>query len=82
MKSFRKTYWVWLFLAFILGNASHAEAQEDYPLGSWYIYNGFFNFSPKTELFFETQLRTWEVVDDPQTFLMRPYFSYNVADNF
>ena len=58
------------------------EAQDKYPLGSWYIYNGFFNVSPKVELFFETQLRTWEVASNPQVFFFRPYFNYNVTENF
>ena len=58
------------------------KAQDDYPLGAWYIYNGFFNVSPTFELFFETQLRTWEVVNDPQVFFFRPYFNFNIAKGF
>lgn len=60
----------------VIGGSSEDE------LGSWYIYNGFFNFSPKFELFFETQLRNWEIVNNPETFFVRPYFNYNLNKNF
>jgi hypothetical protein len=50
-------------------------------LGSWYVYNGFFNISPKIELFAETQIRTWEPVDNIQTFLIRAFFNYNITNN-
>jgi len=69
-------------LIFLVGNLQQSNAQEDNPLGSWYIYNGFFNLSPKIELFFETQVRTWEVISNPQVFFFRPYFNYNFTDNF
>lgn len=57
-------------------------AQMEEKLGSWYIYNGFLNFSPKVELFFETQLRTYEPVSNTQVFFVRPYLSYNFTPNF
>jgi hypothetical protein len=53
--------------------------QSEDKLGSWYIYNGFFNVSPKVELFFETQLRNYEVFSNPETFFLRPYFNYNIT---
>lgn len=53
--------------------------QSEDKLGSWYIYNGFFNISPKIELFFESQLRTYEVFSNPETFFLRPYFNYNIT---
>jgi hypothetical protein len=59
---------------------SHGQSEDE--LGSWYIYNGFFNFSPKVELFFETQLRNWETFSNPETFFVRPYFNYNIHPNF
>ena len=52
-------------------------AQSEDELGAWYIYNGFYNFSPKFELFFESQLRTYEVASQKETFFVRPYFNYN-----
>lgn len=61
---------------------SESHSQSDSKLGSWYIYNGFFNFSPKLELFFETQLRLWETFSNPETFFVRPYFNYNIHPNF
>jgi hypothetical protein len=61
---------------------SESHSQSDSKLGSWYIYNGFFNFSPKVELFFETQLRLWETFNNPETFFVRPYFNYNIHPNF
>lgn len=73
---------LWLILFFLVGNFHQAKSQEKNPLGSWYIYNGFFNVSPKVELFFETQVRTWEVISNPQVFFFRPYFNYNFTDGF
>jgi hypothetical protein len=73
---------IWLISIVLFGGFQRVTAQEDFPLGSWYIYNGFFNVSPKVELFFETQLRTWEVISNPQVFFLRPYFNYNVTENF
>ncbi|OHX64363.1 DUF2490 domain-containing protein [Flammeovirga pacifica] len=58
------------------------KAQELPEVGSWYVYNGFFKFSPKFEIFFETQARTYDVVTDVQSFFVRPFFCYNVTDNF
>ena len=57
------------------------HAQED-KLGAWYIYNGFFKFTPKIEFFFETQLRNYEVFSNPETYFFRPYFTYNVTKQF
>ncbi len=57
-------------------------SQSNEKLGSWYIYNGFFNLNPKIELFFETQLRTWEPVSNPENFFLRPYFNYNINENW
>ena len=55
--------------------------QSEDKLGSWYIYNGFYKFTPKFELFFETQLRNYEVVSNPETFFVRPYLTYNINKN-
>jgi hypothetical protein len=75
---------LWVIVVFLVCSSMLAIADEpdSYPLGAWYIYNGFFNFSPTFELFVESQLRTWEVFDDPQVFFFRPYFNFNVAKNF
>lgn len=62
--------------------SSNLFAQMEEKLGSWYIYNGFLNFTPKVELFFETQLRTYEPVSNSQIFFIRPYLSYNFTPNF
>ena len=59
-----------------------AFGQSEDKLGSWYIYNGFFNVSPKVELFFDTQVRTYEVISNKETFLLRPYFNYNFTPTF
>jgi hypothetical protein len=53
-------------------------AQEGEKLGSWFTYNGFYNINPRLELFFETQVRTYEAFGNRQTFLIRPYVSYNI----
>jgi len=53
-------------------------SQEGEKLGSWYVYNGFFNFSPKFELFAETQIRAWEPISNIQNFFIRPFFNYNL----
>ena len=57
-------------------------AQEEDKLGSWYVYNAFFNFNPKIELFFETQWRTYKPIANTQTLFFRPYFNYNLTTNF
>jgi hypothetical protein len=68
---------------FLIGFAliTQAFGQAEEKLGSWYIYNGFYNFSPKFELFFDTQYRSFEPIDNPQRFLVRPYFNYNFTKN-
>jgi uncharacterized protein DUF2490 len=67
---------IFIFLLLIISFPSFSQSNEK--LGSWYIYNGFFNLNPKIELFFETQLRTWEPVNNPESFFVRPYFNYNI----
>ncbi len=66
-----------LFLSTVSG-----YGQSEDKLGSWFIYNGFFNLNPKIELFFETQVRTWETFGNPENFFLRPYFNYNFTSNF
>ena len=66
------------FLLFLIISFKSFGQSED-KLGSWYIYNGFFNINPKVELFFETQLRNYEVFSNPETFFLRPYFNYNIT---
>lgn len=63
-----------------LSSSAYGQSSED-ELGSWFIYNGFFNINPKVELFFETQLRTWETFSNPENFFLRPYFNYNLTEN-
>ena len=67
-------------LLFGLSSSGYGQSSED-KLGSWFIYNGFFNINPKVELFFESQLRTWETFSNPETFFLRPYFNYNLTEN-
>ncbi len=67
-----------LFIFLSLSCLTKGTSQEGDKLGSWYVYNGFFNFSPKFELFAETQFRTWEPIDNLQTFFIRPFFNYNL----
>jgi len=73
----RKSYLL-AFLLFLLISAPGYGQSED-KLGSWYIYNGFFNINPKVEIFFETQLRNYEVFSNPEVFFLRPYFNYNIT---
>jgi len=58
------------------------SGQEASKLGSWYVYNGFINLSPKLELFLESQLRTWEPITNIQNLFFRPYLSYNYTPDF
>ena len=67
-----------IFLLILLISRTGYGQSED-KLGSWYIYNGFFNLNPKVELFFETQLRNYEVFSNPEVFFLRPYFNYNIT---
>ena len=69
-----------IFSIVIISNKSFG--QEEDKLGSWYIYNGFFNFTPKFELFVESQLRTWEVVSNSQSFFARAFFNFNLIPSF
>ena len=71
-----------MVLYFSFGGILESFAQSEDKLGSWFIYNGFFNINPKIELFFETQLRNWETFRNPENFFLRPYFNYNVTKNF
>lgn len=75
----REFYTITLLSSIIFSFESIGQSEEK--LGSWYIYNGFFNFNPKVELFFETQYRTW-AFKTPEIFFIRPYFNYNLTDNF
>lgn len=67
---------------FSSGTSVDGLAQSEDKLGSWFIYNDFFNINPKVELFFETQLRNWETFSNPENFFLRPYFNYNVTKSF
>ena len=57
-------------------------AQEEDKLGTWLVYNGFINIKSDYELLIETQYRTWEPVNNTQTWMFRPFLSYRVTDNF
>lgn len=81
-KAIRNILTSFFLMLILFGNPDQINAQEKNPLGSWYIYNGFFNFSPTFELFLETQVRTWEVITNPQVFFFRPYFNFNITKNF
>lgn len=71
---------IFVFASLLACNNS-ANAQED-DLGAWYIYNGFFKFTPKIEVFFETQLRNNQIFANPEAYYFRPYFTYNVIKEF
>ena len=79
-RQFRKFVFAGTFLL-IVGVSQHTFGQAP-AVGSWYIYNGFFKFNPKVELFFETQARLYEPISNIQVFFFRPYLSYNVTANF
>lgn len=78
-----KNYKLQLSLSIImLSITTSVLAQGNDKLGSWYVYNGFFNFSPKTELFVEGQWRTYEPISNNQNVFFRPFFSYNIHPSF
>ena len=82
MKFRRSRLRLYILAAIFLCFSAQGVSQEGEKIGSWYVYNGFFNFSPKIELFAETQIRTWEPVGNIQTFFVRPFFNYNVNEKF
>jgi len=68
-----------LFSILILhGFAFGQQKNPEKELGTWTIYNGFFNLSPKYELFIESQLRTWQLYNNIEAWCFRPYFSYRI----
>ncbi|MGB5236872.1 MAG: DUF2490 domain-containing protein [Flavobacteriaceae bacterium] len=75
-------YRIYILFGLVLFFAGSVFSQEGDKLGSWYVYNGFLKFSPKTELFVESQWRTYEPIGNTQTFFFRPFFSYNFNPNF
>jgi len=81
MKLNRPNKKLYLATALFLCCLTKGVSQEGDKLGSWYVYNGFFNFSPKFELFAETQIRTWEPINNLQSFLIRPFFNFNLNEN-
>lgn len=50
------------------GFSSQGYGQAGQEVGSWFVYNGFYNFNPKFELFPESQLRTYETLGNAQIF--------------
>jgi len=75
-----KIWWAaFIFLTLLTSLKGFSQSNEK--LGSWYIYNGFFNVNPKAQLFFESQLRTWEPVSNAEYFLLAPFFNYNLHSN-
>jgi len=81
MKLNRRHTKLYLVTSLFLCCLTKGVSQEGEKLGSWYVYNGFFNFSPKFELFAETQIRTWEPIDNVQSFFIRPFFNFNLNKN-
>ena len=79
MNTIKKNY---VFFGLLILFTGSILAQEGDKLGSWYVYNGFLKFSPKTELFIESQWRTYEPIGNSQTLFFRPFFSYNFNSNF
>ncbi len=78
MKFNRSHTRLYLVLVLLLCCLTKGASQEGENLGSWYVYNGFFNFSPKFELFAEAQIRTWEPINNIQNAFIRPFFNYNI----
>jgi len=76
--SIRRRFSLVIMLFLLISAKGYAQSEDK--LGSWYIYNGFFNVSPKVEFFFEAQLRNYEVFSNPETFFLRPYFNYNITN--
>lgn len=69
-----------LSLLTLLFTYNFAYSQSD--LGAWYVYNGFYKVAPKWEVFFETQARTYEPIQNLQSFFARPFVTYNALPNF
>ena len=69
-------------IGILIVSLQSVSGQEAGKLGSWYVYNGFINLSPKLELFLESQLRTWEPITNAQNLFFRPYLSYNITPDF
>lgn len=69
--------WFLIIIFSIISTGGFSQSEDE--LGSWFIYNEFFNITPKIEVFFESQLRTYEIFSNPETFFLRPYFNYNVT---
>ena len=78
-KSFYKRILLLLLLLFCV--SIETEAQEDTGVGSWYAYHGYFDLSPKFELFGETQLRTANIITDLENFVLRSFINYNLYNN-
>ncbi|MBB6462281.1 DUF2490 domain-containing protein [Flammeovirga kamogawensis] len=71
---------LFVILSLLICQLSYAQ-EESSSLGSWYVYNGFYQLSPKFELFFEGQMRTYEFASEPQSFFVRPFLGYSIAKN-
>ncbi len=71
-----------LIVSFLLSSTIKGQQlEQESKLGTWTIYNGFFNFSPKFQLFLEGHWRTYEAFQNNETFLFRPYFNYRFNPN-
>ncbi len=45
-----RSYFLGFLICFFSISSSYGQSEDK--LGSWYIYNGFFNLNPKVQLFF------------------------------
>lgn len=82
MKTLNRNRNLWLAIFILLSFITKGLSQEGDKLGSWYVYNGFFRFSPKFEVFAESQVRTWEPIENAQTFFIRAFFNYDLHQSF
>lgn len=67
------------FFVFSFALPYNGFAQAEDKLGAWYIYNGSFYPDPKIELFFESQIRFYEVISNKQEFFLRPMINYHFS---
>jgi len=75
---------IFIILSSISINLFAQDQQEsaENKLGAWYIYNGFFEFSPKSEVFIESHIRTWETFSNIENYFFRAYYTYDISKQF
>jgi hypothetical protein len=76
-----RTFVLSSLLLLMFNQAFAQRSAAETKLGTWATYNGFFEFSPKFQLFLETQWRTYEFLSNTENWMIRPYFNYRLNHN-